>query len=158
MKASRTQLKLQRCWKNLLVFYSVNHVQLSRKIMEVKVSFALKSNSSSQIIKTLARWDVLFFFVMISPWLGFFWFQKIFRKQYFIYLPNAPDMRFLHRLRKAQQTSSLWPSVLSSRPLRPALSCSARRYLTSPRMSCISLDQLNHGLHNPRACSRLALH
>lgn len=61
-------------------------------------------------------------------------------------------------LRKAPQTQteikvsfSFWPIMPSSRPLRPALSCSVLWYLTSPRIRCISLDQLSHGLHNPRA-------
>ncbi len=64
----------------------------------------------------------------------------------------------IFNLRKAPQAQtvikvsfSFWPIMPSSRPLRPALSCSVLWYLTSPRIRCISSDQLNHGLHNLRA-------
>lgn len=41
--------------------------------------------------------------------------------------------------------------MTSNGPRRPALYSYVLRYLTSPRTSCISLDQLDHGLHNPGA-------
>lgn len=49
---------------------------------------------------------------------------------------------------KDKVSSSVWP-IRTRRPRhRPALSSSVLQYLTRPRTSCISLDQLDHGLHN----------
>lgn len=41
--------------------------------------------------------------------------------------------------------------MTSNGPRRPALYSYVLRYVTSLRTSCISLDQLDHGLHNPGA-------
>lgn len=51
------------------------------------------------------------------------------------------------KLWKDKTSFSGWP-ITSRRPHHPALSCSVLQYLTWPRTSCISLDQLDHGRCN----------
>lgn len=56
-------------------------------------------------------------------------------------------MKSSAKLWKGKTSSLGWPAM-PHRPRHPALSCSVLQYLTWPRTSCISLDQLDHGRCN----------